>query len=95
MELAIGIPVESGQPYTVAEVDGHLPQSLDDFCGEILMTLNRAGQVLQVTGAGSTPNEDSVRFYQKELALHDRDIRVWTITKSADQVFSAAPYAAF
>lgn len=41
------------------------------------------------------PTADSVRFYQKDLALHDRDIRVWTITQASDTTFLAAPYAAF
>jgi len=95
MQSAADLPVESGQSYTVNEVDGTQPQSLDDFSGEIHLTLSRSGQVLRVTGTGGSAEADSVRFYQKDLALHDRDIRVWTITRSGGSTFLAAPYAAF
>jgi hypothetical protein len=95
MESTPDVPVESGQDYAVAEVDGQQPGSLADFAGDIHLTLTRSGQLLQVTGTGGPPTADSVRFYQKDLALHDRDIRVWTITRSADTTFLAAPFAAF
>jgi hypothetical protein len=95
MEPTTDIPVVSGQAYTVTEVDGRRPESLDDFTGDIYLTLIRSDQEFRVTGSGSAPTADSVRFYQKDLALHDRDIRVWTITESGDSQFSAAPYAAF
>ena len=89
------ISVESGQTYTVNEVEGQQPQSLADFHGHIHLTLTRNGQLVHVTGTGGSATEDSVRFYQKDLALHDRDIRVWTITRSSSTTFLAAPCAAF
>jgi ANTAR domain len=95
MQSAAHLPVESGQSYTINEVDGAQPQSLDDFNGDIHLTLARNGQVLRVTGTGGSAEADSVRFYQKDLTLHDRDIRVWTITRSGGSTFLAAPYAAF
>jgi hypothetical protein len=87
-------PVASGQSYTISQVDGHRPESLDDFAGDIHLTLIRNGQHLDVAGAVAR-TADSVRFYQKDLALPDRDIRVWTITASGDSTFLAAPVAAF
>lgn len=87
-------PVASGQGYTISQVDGHRPESLDDFTGDIHLTLIRNGQQLDIAGAAARTT-DSVRFYQKDLALPDRDIRVWTITASDDSTFLAAPVAAF
>ena len=92
---AADIPVESGQDYTVTDIDGHHPVSLDDFTGDVHLTLVRNGQLLDVVGSCSTSGAEQVRFYQKDLALHDRDIRVWTITSPGDATFVAAPYAAF
>ena len=95
MNSAADVPVESGQDYTVTNIDGHQPNTLDDFTGDVHLTLVRNGQPLQVMGSGSAPVDSEVRFYQKDLALHDRDIRVWIITSSADATFLAAPHAAF
>ena len=88
-------PVESGQSYTVTEVDGHEPESLAEFAGDVHLTLERNDQLLHVKGSGTTPAADTVRFYQKDVTLHDRDIRVWTIVLSGDATFLAAPLAAF
>lgn len=72
-------PVASGQRYTISHVDGHRPESWGDFAGDIHLTLIRNRQHLDITGEVAR-TADSVRFYQKDLALPDRDIRVWTIT---------------
>ena len=48
-------PVESGQIYTITNVDGREPESLDDFTGDVHLTSVRNGQHLHVTGA-VTPN---------------------------------------
>ncbi len=87
-------PVESGQSYTITHVDGREPDSLDDFTGDVHLTLARNGQQLHVTGA-VTRTADAVRLYQKDLALQDRDIRVWTITGRNHSAFLATPHAAF
>ena len=87
-------PVESGQSYTVSAVDGNPPDSLDDFAGEIHLTLARNGRDLQVVGSG-TRTPDAVRFYQKDVGLHQRDLRVWVITDGGNDGFCAEPYAAF
>jgi hypothetical protein len=87
-------PVESGQSYTITHVDGRQPESLDDFTGDVHLTLARNDQHLHVTGAIAR-TADSLRFYQKDLALQDRDIRVWTITELDNSTFHAAPHAAF
>jgi hypothetical protein len=87
-------PVESGQHYLVITVDGHPPESLEEFAGDIHLTLARDGKDLQIVGSGSL-RPDSVRFYQKDFGLHQRDLRVWVITETGDATFGAEPYAAF
>jgi hypothetical protein len=87
-------PVESGQSYTITHVDGREPESLDDFTGDVHLTLVGNGQQLHVTGA-VTRTADSLRLCQKDLALQDRDIRVWTITGRDNSSFPATPHAAF
>ena len=87
-------PVASGQDYTISYIDGRPPVSLEDFTGDIQLTLVRAGQELQIAGA-ATRTAEAVRFYQKDLALLDRDIRVWSITEQGKSGFFAAPCAAF
>jgi hypothetical protein len=87
-------PVESGQCYVVIAVDGHPPDGLDNFTGDIHLTLTRNGRDMQVVGSG-TRTPDAVRFYQKDVGLHQRDLRVWVITDAGGRSFHAEPYAAF
>ena len=87
-------PVESRQSYTITHVDGREPESLDDFTGDVHLTLVRNGQQLHVEGA-VTRTADSLRLCKKDLALQDRDIRVWTITGRDNSSFLATPHAAF
>ena len=94
MASAAAEPVESGQGYTIIEVDGREPGSLDEFIGDVHLILARNDLRLHVVGAGSRSG-DAVRFYQKDLTLHDRDIRVWSLTQVDDTTFLAAPFAAF
>jgi hypothetical protein len=54
--------VESGQSYTIIHIDGRQPESLDDFTGDVHLTLARNDQHLHVTGAIAR-TADSVRFY--------------------------------
>ena len=65
MTSATDLPVESGQGYTITDIDGHPPECLEDFTGDIHLTLARNGQLLHVTGSGASPTADSMRFYQK------------------------------
>jgi len=87
-------PVESGQPYLVTMVDGHPPKSFDEFAGDIHLTLVRNGRDIVVVGSG-TVTPDSVRFYQKDFGLHERDLRVWLITETGDATYGAEPLSAF
>jgi len=87
-------PVESGQSYLIIAVDGQPPAGLDDFAGDIHLTLTRNGRELQVAGSG-TRNPETVRFYQKDFGLHQRDLRVWVITDGGGDVYHAEPLSAF
>lgn len=87
-------PIESGQLYTVDEVDGAPPSSLADFVGDVHLTLARNDRQFHLTGAGTPSPEGDIRFYQKNLAQHDRDIRVWSIVEQ-DDTFVASAFAAF
>jgi hypothetical protein len=86
-------PIDSGRGYTVTHIDGQPPGSLEDFTGEVWLTVNKDGAPTLLVGVGGE-TANGVRFYQKDPALSDRDIRVWMITKSANG-FRAEPLSVF
>jgi hypothetical protein len=85
--------VGSGLSYIVTHIDGQPPANLEDFTGEVQVTVNKDGAPTQLSGVGGE-TADGVRFYQKDPALHGRDIRVWLITDNGG-TFRAEPFAAF
>jgi hypothetical protein len=87
-------PVVSGGEYLVTEVDGRVPVDLVDFDGEVRMTLALGETPLGLVGVG-TVGDGSVRFLQKSPGPDDKDVRVWTITESADRRYLAQPIAIF
>ena len=91
--MTIDEPVGSGLSYLVTHIDGHQPGSLQDFTGEVQLTVTQNGAPTQLVGIGGE-QVDGVRFYQKDPGLHDRDIRVWFITDD-DGTFRAEPLSAF
>jgi len=78
--------VASGQCSTISHDDGHRPQSWSDFTGHIHLTLIRNAKHFDVTGAVAR-TADSVRFYQKDIALPDRDIRSGSSPHQGSQRF--------
>ena len=86
-------PVGSGLGCIVTHIDGHQPDSLQDFTGDVQLTVIQNGAPTQLIGVGGEAT-DGVRFYQKDPALHDRDIRVWLVTDN-DGTFRAEPLSAF
>jgi len=78
-------PVGSGLSYLVTHIDGHQPASIQDFTGEVQLTVTQDGAPTHLIGVGGE-TADGVRFYQKDPVLHDRDIRVWFITDN-DGIF--------
>ena len=77
----------------ITHIDGHAPDSLDEFTGEVQVTVTKHGSPAQLVGVGGEV-ANGVRFYQKDPSLHDRDIRVWMITESAGK-FLAKPFSVF
>jgi hypothetical protein len=86
-------PAETELSYAVTHIDGHAPGSLDDFTGEVQVTVSKDGAPTHLLGVGGEV-ANGVRFYQKDPSLHDRDIRVWMITESAGN-FRAQPLSVF
>ena len=93
VDMTVDEPVGSGLSYIVTHIDGQPPASLDDFTGEVQVTVTKDGAPTQLIGVGGE-TADGVRFYQKDPALHGRDIRVWLITENSGS-FRAKPFAAF
>lgn len=91
--MTVDEPVGSGLSYIVTHIDGQPPASLEDFTGEVHVTVTMDGEPTQMIGVGGE-SADGVRFYQKDPALHGRDIRVWLITDTSG-IFRAKPFAAF
>ena len=94
MTMTADRPVGSGQEYVVIEVDGHRPNSLDDFVAESTIIVVRGSERHRVIGAG-TSSDRGIRFHQKDLETGSKDIRVWLIKQDADETFSAEPIGAF
>ena len=86
-------PVGSGLSYIVTHIDGHQPGSLQDFTGDVQLTVTQNGAPTRLIGVGGEP-VDGVRFYQKDPGLHDRDIRVWLVTDDGG-TFRDEPLSAF
>ena len=80
--------IVSGRDYTVVEVSGRPAAHIDDFTGTTSFVLAGDGEPHVIPGVGAT-TDDGVRFHQKDPALHGRDVRVWTISESAQGGFSA------
>ncbi len=91
--MTIEKSISSRLAYLVTHVDGHEPDSIQEFIGEVQLTVTQNGAPTQLIGVGGETDE-GVRFYQKVSALPDRDIRVWFITDDAG-TFRAEPLSAF
>ncbi|MET0966837.1 MAG: hypothetical protein ABWZ02_10590 [Nakamurella sp.] len=87
-------PVESGAQYLITGVGGRAPAGLTDFAGEVSISMAKNGKQLEMVGCGAEASGE-VRFHQKDPGLHERDVRVWTITEYDSGRFSACPNAAF
>ena len=71
-------PVSSGTCYVVTSVNDHLPERLDDFVIENVVTLTVASAHQMVTIQGSSRlNGDSIVVYEKDGV--GKDVRTWSI----------------
>lgn len=87
-------PVVSGQLYLVTSVNGRRPERLDDFTGEVEISVLRGDTSMSLQGSGAH-TAGIVHLCQKERGPIDRDIRSWTVTDQGGGKFTAEPIAAF
>jgi hypothetical protein len=85
--------VPSGMSVRVLEVDGHQPNELQDFAGEVSFVVDLDPPVL-VHGRGRVDGP-TVRFHEKDMDHTGKDIRVWTIRPEHDGHFVAEHAAQF
>jgi hypothetical protein len=96
MTLRADGPVGSGQTYRVTEVNGRIPDILDDFAGGYAeLVLHKDGDACRVVGEGMLTTTGEIRFHQKHEGPDDKDVRIWLINDSGDGTFCAEPIAAF
>jgi hypothetical protein len=83
------VAVASGLPYLVVSVNGHPPESLDDFAEDGVTTVRASSheQVITFHGSGRR-EEDCVLIYEKDQAGIGKDVRIWSIA-SRDGHFDA------
>ena len=92
MTFATPESVPSGMAVEVVEVQGHPPESLEDFDGESGFVLgDDAHHVIQ--GIGRITG-DHVRFYEKDMANNAKDVRVWEVRREGE-TFVAEQTATF
>jgi hypothetical protein len=87
-------PVPSGLAFAVVSVADAPPQSLDQFTGEVTVTIDRGTGPSLIAGVGSLDGE-CVRFQEKDTEHDGKDVRVWEIRPGADGAFSAASLSTY
>ncbi len=74
--------VPSGMSVRVLEVDGHQPDQLQDFVGDVSFVVGLDPPVL-VHGTGRVDGQ-TVRFHEKDVDHGGKDIRVWEVRAEDD-----------
>lgn len=87
MSIPDGEFVASGCAYTVTEVAGRSPVTLDDFLGDTEFTAVRQDQHCGVSGCGSKDGT-VVRFHEKR-GDGGRDLRIWEVSSAEENTFQA------
>jgi hypothetical protein len=85
--------VPSGMSIRVLEVDGHLPNELQDFACEVSFVVGLDPPVL-VHGTGRVERQTG-RFHEKDMDNCGKDIRVWEVRAEDDGHFVAEHTAQF
>jgi hypothetical protein len=93
MSFTTPIAVPSGMPIRVLEVDGHQPNELQDFVGDVSFVV-ALDQAVLVHGAGRVDGQ-TVRFHEKDVDHSGKDIRVWEVRAGDDGQFVAEHAAQF
>lgn len=88
-------PIISGMPYTITEIDGSEPHSIDDFArDEASFAIDLQGMTYRVAGDGARRGE-GVRFHEKDVSADGKDIRIWNVSRREDGRFIAEHDATF
>ncbi len=93
MSFISPMPVASGKPYPVVDVDDRAPASLDDFVGDRAFNITTDAATSRVHGVGRICG-DAVRFVEKDAGA-SKDVRVWLVRWSRTDGFTAEESAAF
>jgi hypothetical protein len=93
MSFSAPQPVVSGQAHQVVSVDGAVPVALEQFVGEVSLTVRHGAESLQIHGQGSA-HDEGVRFQEKDVDNGGKDVRVWRVA-GADGAFTATAIGAF
>jgi hypothetical protein len=94
MTFSAADPVASGRPYNILDVSGAAPGTLEQFLGDASFTIAKDGAESLVCGRGS-PQQDGVRFQEKDMEHDGKDVRVWQVAQQGDGAFTATASAAF
>jgi hypothetical protein len=87
-------PVPSGLAYAVVSVADAPAASLEQFTGEVTITIDRGTGETMIAGVGSLDGE-CVRFQEKDIGHDGKDVRVWEIRPGADGAFTAASLSTY
>lgn len=85
--------VPSGMSMPVLEVEGHIPDHLKDFAGDVSFVVDLDPPLL-VQGTGRVDGQ-TVRFHEKDLENSGKDIRVWQVRDEGGGGFVAVQTAAY
>lgn len=85
--------IVSGREYSVVRVRGRAGFVLDDLLGDVTVEIEADGQLHPMVGVGAAA-PFGVRFYEKDPARHGSDVRIWRITRNADNSLTAVHDAA-
>ena len=77
MSFSTPMTVPSGMSVQVLAVEGHTPDNLEEFTGEVSFLVDLDPPHL-VQGRG-TVRGSTVRFHEKDVGNSGKDIRVWVV----------------
>ena len=88
MSFSTPTSVPSGMSMPVLELDGHTPEHLQDFAGDVSFVVDLDPPLL-VHGTGRADGP-AVRFHEKDLENNGKDIRVWQVIEEGRGRFVAS-----
>lgn len=80
--------IVSGVTYEIRDVAGAVPAELTHFVGNVTFVVHGSTGDHEVSGQG-TQHDDVVRFHEKWSHGEGKDVRVWTVCRTAEGRFVA------